>query len=230
MDRTRTIVAGVAAAVIVTMVLFAGVLWMSRSIDGSQDLAAPPTADAQADRSPSPNPTPSTAAPSPSPSVTAAPACDEVRRSFAPRTIAVPGVTLSADVVTPPRDGYGLPGVPPLTDAGKTVFAWDREQGTRPGGARGNVLLNAHTWPDGTALGNWLLDGLHRGDRIVVRGERSRLCYRVTERIQVPGDRPFFRYYTKKGPSQLAIVVCSGRRLAPGVWEKRTVWFASPSV
>jgi hypothetical protein len=24
--------------------------------------------------------------------------------------------------------------------------------------------------------------------------------------------------------------VCSGRRLGPGVWEKRTVWFARPSV
>lgn len=228
MERRRIIVGGVALAVLVTLVLAGAVVWMSRSVDGSQPaVAGPPSASARPEPgSPAPEP-PSTA---PSPTVTAKPACDEVRRSFAPTTITVPGVTAHAGVVTPPRDAYGLPGVPPLTDAGKTVFAWDREQGTRPGDARGNVLLNAHTWPDGTALGNWLLGGLHKGDRIVVHGPRSRLCYRVTERVQVPGDQPFFRYYAKKGPPQLAIVVCSGRRLAPGVWEKRTVWFASPSV
>ena len=37
------------------------------------------------------------------------------------------------------------------------------------------------------------------------------------------------RYSVTDGPPQLAIVVCSGRRLGPGVWTKRTVWFASPS-
>jgi sortase (surface protein transpeptidase) len=133
-------------------------------------------------------------------------------------------------VVTPPRDANGIPGVPPLTEAGKLVFAWDREQGTRPGGQKGNVLLNAHTWPDGSALGNHLLAGLQSGDRLVVHGADARLCYRVTERVEVLAERGLPRYYRKSGPSQLAIVVCSGRRLGPGIWEKRTVWFASPSV
>ena len=35
-------------------------------------------------------------------------------------------------------------------------------------------------------------------------------------------------YYAKDGQPQLAIVVCSGRRLGPGQWEKRTIWFARP--
>jgi len=132
-------------------------------------------------------------------------------------------------VVTPPRDANGVPGIPPLTDAGKSVFAWDREQGIRPGDPAGNVLLNAHTWPDGSALGNQLLAGLRRGDQIVVRGVEARLCYRVTERVEVLAERGLPRYYTADGPPQLAIVVCSGRRLGPGLWEKRTVWFASPA-
>jgi len=132
-------------------------------------------------------------------------------------------------VVTPPRSADGVPGVPPLTNAGKSVFAWDREQGVRPGDLAGNVLLNAHTWPDGSALGNHLLADLQRGDRIVLHGSNARLCYRVTERVQVPAQRAMPRYYSTDGPPQVAIVVCSGRRLAPGVWEKRTVWFASPS-
>ena len=132
-------------------------------------------------------------------------------------------------MVTPPRDADGVPGVAPLTSDGKSVFAWDRAQGIRPGDPAGNVLLNAHTWPDGSALGNRLLAGLQRGDRIIVQGVKARLCYRVTERVEVPAERDMPRYYTTDGAPQLAIVVCSGRRLGPGVWEKRTVWFASPS-
>ena len=165
------------------------------------------------------------ATPTPSPTT-----CATARHDFAPRTIVVPGVTKGASVVHPSRDSDGVPGVPPLTNRGKTVFAWDREQGIRPGDPAGNVLLNAHTWPDGSALGNRLLAGLQVGDRIVVRGSDDRLCYRVTERIQVPADADMPRYYDTAGPPQLAILVCSGRRLGPGRWEKRTVWFASPSV
>ena len=157
------------------------------------------------------------------------PSCGTVERAFDPRTITVPGVRRGVSVVTPPRDADGVPGVPALTNGGKSVFAWDREQGVRPGDAAGNVLLNAHTWPDGSALGNRLLSGLRRGDRIVVLGDGARLCYRVTERVEVPAERDMPRYFSTDGPPQLAIVVCSGRRLGPGVWEKRTVWFASPS-
>jgi hypothetical protein len=177
------------------------------------------------------SPAPQTVAPSaPSPSPSPRDRCDSVERAFAPRAITVPGLTTATPVVTPPRDANGIPGVPPLTEAGKLVFAWDREQGTRPGGQKGNVLLNAHTWPDGSALGNHLLAGLQSGDRLVVHGADARLCYRVTERVEVLAEQGLPRYYRKDGPSQLAIVVCSGRRLGPGIWEKRTVWFASPSV
>jgi hypothetical protein len=155
--------------------------------------------------------------------------CDQVTHGFLPRAVSVPGVTRRSSIVTPPRDANGIPGVPPLTDAGKRLFAWDREQGIRPGDPAGNVLLNAHTWPDGSALGNRLLAQLHRGDRVVVHGTRVRLCYRVTERVEVLAVQGLPRYYTKDGPPQLAILVCSGRRLGPGNWEKRTVWFAAPA-
>lgn len=156
--------------------------------------------------------------------------CASVAQNFEPQTINVAGLTSRASVVAPPRDEFGVPGTAPLTTRGKSLFAWDREQGILPGDPAGNVLLNAHTWPDGTALGNRLLAGLDVGDRIVVRGIAARLCYRVTERIEVPADEEMPRYYVTDGPPQLAILVCSGRRLGPGNWEKRTVWFASPSV
>lgn len=165
----------------------------------------------------------------PATSLTPRPACDTVDHAFDPRTITVPGVTRDAGVVAPPRDANGVPGTPPLSTYGKSVFAWDRDQGIRPGDPAGNVLLNAHTWPDGSALGNRLLSALERGDRIVVQGAGAELCYRVTERVEVLAERGLPRYYATDGPPRLAIVVCSGRRLGPGVWEKRTVWFAAPA-
>ena len=121
-----------------------------------------------------------------------------------------------------------MPGVPPLTDAGKREFAFDPDQDVRPGDRRGNVLLNAHTWPDGTGLGNQLLAGTHRGTRIVVAGGGHRLCYRVTRRIEVDATKPQPAYFATDGRPQLAIVVCSGERLGPGQWTKRTIWYASP--
>ena len=203
-------------AVVVAVAVVAGlVVWVlaSPGEDKSRAHSAPPSAE----------PKPS----SPTPRAVGS-GCPTRARAFAPRTISVPGVIDPASVITPPRDAAGIPGVPPLSSTGKTVFAWDREQGISPGDRRGNVLLNAHTWPDGSALGNRLLTSLHRGDRIRVRGANAQLCYRVTERVEVLAEDGLPRYYAKTGRPQLAIVVCSGRRLGPGVWEKRTIWFASP--
>src|SRR5919199_6476086 len=52
--------------------------------------------------------------------------CDQVTHAFRPRAVSVPGVTPRSSIVTPPRDANGIPGVPPLTDAGKRLSAWDR--------------------------------------------------------------------------------------------------------
>ena len=155
---------------------------------------------------------------------------DQVPHAFAPASITVTGVAKDVHVIAPPRDSHNVPGIPPLTETGKHVFAYDRAQHVQPGAARGNVLLNAHTWPDGTALGNALLTGLHDNGRIVVHGQGAqRLCYRVTKRVEVLATAHVPEYYSRTGTPQLAIIVCSGRRLGPGQWEKRTIWYASPS-
>ena len=223
----------VAAAVVVALVVAGAALWLAGSGDdgsvhaarGSSGAATTAPSTTAAATSPA-----ASASPAASPSSSPLPPCDSVAAPFTPRTISVPGVTSAATVVTPPRLPDGVPGAPPLTTAGKTVFAFDREQGIRPGDPGGNVLLNAHTWPDGSALGNRLLAGLQLGDRIVVHGpDSTRLCYRVSERVEVLASKGLARYYDRVGPAQLAIVVCSGRRLGPGDWEKRTIWFARPA-
>jgi hypothetical protein len=165
---------------------------------------------------------------------TAAPAttrpCNVVPHSFRPRTITMPGITRRAKVVTPPRVSRRVPGAPPLTNAGKEEFAYDLKQGIEPGDPHGHVLLNAHVWPDGSAVGNRMLANLHKGDRVTVFGKYLSLCYRVVKRVTVLASVGLPGYYSKTGPPRLAFVTCSGKRLGPGRWTKRTVWYAAPMV
>jgi hypothetical protein len=158
--------------------------------------------------------------------------CGSPTRPFAPVRVTIPGVARNVAVVPAVRDGKGVPGVPPLTDTGKHELAWDAP-GIEPGAPRGHVLMNAHTGPDGSALGNALLRGLHVGDVVAVHGDAGqRLCYRVVDRLVTPfPDTPqhvLARYYSTTGRPQLAVTVCSGRRLGPGRWTQRTLWFARP--
>jgi hypothetical protein len=164
-----------------------------------------------------------------SPTATTRP-CNVVPHSFRPRTITMPHITRHAKVVTPPRVSKRVPGAPPLTTAGKEMFAYDLKQGIEPGDPHGHVLLNAHVWPDGSAVGNRMLAKLHKGDRVVVFGKYLKLCYRVVKRITVLASVGLPGYYSKTGPPRLAFVTCSGKRLGPGRWTKRTVWYAAPMV
>ena len=155
--------------------------------------------------------------------------CPKAKRPFVPKSIVIPGVDRHSTVLAMRRDRRNVPRTPPLSDRGKWQFAWDRPARIMPGSPRGNVKLNAHTYPDNSALGNRLLRKLFKGQRIVVLGAKGqRLCYEVTDRIKVSGYRPYRPYYATKGRPQLAILVCSGVRRGPGNWTHRTIWYASP--
>jgi hypothetical protein len=154
--------------------------------------------------------------------------CSTAGRPFVPKMVSLPGIDDRIQVVALSRDSRNNPGVPPVDDAGKTEMAFDLGSGIKPGDAHGNSLFNAHTWPDGSALGNRMLADLQEGDQIVVRGRPGYICYRVTDRVEVSADDPGTRYYATAGKPQIAFVVCSGQRLGPGRWTMRTIWYASP--
>lgn len=158
------------------------------------------------------------------------PRCSDATDPFIPRTVSIPDVDDSITVLAMRRGRDGVPGSPPKNSSGAFKMAFDLDSGIRPGDTKGNALLNAHTFPDGDALGNALLAELKEGDRITVRGNSGKLCYKVTDRIEVrDGSRSAKkRYYATDGKPQIAIAVCSGRRLGPGHWTHRTLWFASP--
>lgn len=159
--------------------------------------------------------------------VTPTPTCSTTTKTFIPTSVSIPGVSKKIAVLPLPRDANKVPGTPPLTSTGKQSMAFDLGNGIRPGALKGNALLNAHTFPDGSALGNKLLDELEEGEQFQVNGPLGHICYQVTERVEVPAGA-YKPYFATKGKPQIAIVVCSGERLGPGNWTKRTLWFASP--
>ncbi|HSV37563.1 MAG TPA: class F sortase [Nocardioidaceae bacterium] len=152
------------------------------------------------------------------------PGCSTAVQPFVPTEITITGVDVP--VMALGRDENNVPGVPPL--GAKFDVAWDAP-GVQPGSSRGNVLLNTHTWPDGSALGNRFLDQLQQGDRFVLRNGEVSVCYRVTERTEVSIENPpLDRVYDEEGPAQAVLIVCSGTRTGPGQWTHRTLWFATP--
>lgn len=146
----------------------------------------------------------------------------------------VPTQAVFGPVGAAPIAGYarvnGVPGTAPLTDAGKAIAAWDRP-GVKPGAKKGHVLMNAHAWPDGSALGNRLTAGLKKGAVIKVSGAKGKVqCYRVVKRlVKVETPKLAHLYYgTKTSKPMLAMVTCAGVRRGPGDWSHRAVWLAKP--
>ena len=171
-----TTVVALVTAVVLGLGLVAGVTWLTappdnqaprRTASAPRDVARP-----VATTTPAATPSPTQA---PAQTSTSAPAptrrrCDRPGRPFAPTAIGVPGVTSGAGVVTPPARRRRRPrrrAADQRRQVRLRLGPRARHPARRP---RGNVLLNAHTWPDGSALGNRLLAGLQRGDRIVVHG------------------------------------------------------------
>jgi hypothetical protein len=203
------------AGIVAALVLVALAVWLLRP-PANTPVAARPTPTA----TPTPNP-------SPSPTSTS-PCANPATEPFTPTRITVPGIIRNGKVLALPRDKRNVPLVPPTAATGKLQTAWDRPPGIKPGSSKGNVLLNAHTWPDGSALGNKLLKRLDKGDRIILRGDDATLCYEVDERINVRASEGYPPYYDREGPPKIAFLVCSGKRLGPGEWTHRTIWLASP--
>ena len=153
--------------------------------------------------------------------------CTDSGKRFRPTSLGIRGVTRGARVLQLGRDGAGVPQAPPLSDTGKRQLAWDAKDAIRAGARHGVAKLNAHTYPDGSALGNDLINRLQVGGRITARGSGGQVrCYRVVDRVQITAERRFARYYRTDGPHRLAIAVCSGVRRGPGDWSHRTLWFA----
>jgi hypothetical protein len=147
------------------------------------------------------------------------------KHPFTPTTIDIEGVRKGLPVLAIGRAYSDVPGVPPVSATHTVAFD---APGPHPGAKRGLVRLNAHTWPNGAALGNEMLAKFNVGDVLRLRNGTTKLCYRITERVQVDGYATYDRFYELQGKPEVAFIVCSGKRLGPGNWNKRTVWWGKP--
>ncbi len=145
-----------------------------------------------------------------------------------PAKAVIPALNRTVDVVGVGRKRNGAIGSPPVTSRGKRLMGWDRYN--RPGTGRGSVILDAHTWPDGSALGNAMLRSLKTGSTFTIRDAAGRaVCYQIVERRSYRRSKlPRRKMFRTWGQEQAVIVVCSGKRLGPGNWLRRTVWYAVP--
>ncbi|MCR1784665.1 class F sortase [Nocardioides carbamazepini] len=161
--------------------------------------------------------------------VRAAAACTTPAGPFSPATTTIPAIGRSVSVTRVRRTPSGAVGTPPVTQRGKWLMGLDPQ--IRPGEGKGTVIMAAHTWPDNSALGNALLRRLAVGDRLVLANGNgsATACYQVTKRKKYGATRvPRKKAFRWWGPEQLVIVVCSGKRLGPGRWTHRTIWYATP--
>jgi len=163
------------------------------------------------------------------PAVAKAPTCSVQHAKVTPHKARFSALgTKTYKVVPVKRTRDGSIGTPPVTTAGKKLVGWDPHR--RPGTGSGSVILDAHTWPDGSALGNAMLKKLKKGAVITMTdGHGKGVCYRIDQRTSYPRAKvPRARMFRTWGHEQLVIVVCSGKRLGPGNWLRRTVWFGTP--
>ncbi|MFL6024735.1 MAG: class F sortase [Marmoricola sp.] len=156
----------------------------------------------------------------------AAERCKRPARGFVPTYAGIPAIGRSVKVIQVQRKSNGQIGAGPTTTEGKWLMSMDPK--TKPGSHQGSVLLAGHTWPDGSALGNAMLENLWTGNGIVLSNGDTRACYRVNRRSSYPADEVPSSAFRTSGPEQVVVVACSGKRLGPGNWTRRTLWFATP--
>ena len=165
------------------------------------------------------------------PSADAGPAaerCARPTKGFVPTKARIPAIGRTVKVIQVPRKSNGQIGAGPTTTAGKWLMSMDPK--TKPGSHQGSVLLSGHTWPDGSALGNAMLEHLFVGNGIVLYNDYVHACYHVNTRKSYPVNEVPRRIFRTTGYEEVVIVACSGKRLGPGNWTRRTIWYATPWV
>ena len=196
-----------AALIIVAAVLVIGVvaLW--------------PHGTAYRTASTAPRPTP--IAPKPRPT------CVTSGGAFVPYTATITGVG-TVRVLPVPRPPGDAAGTPPETNTGKRMMAWDAP-GLKPNGSStGAVVTDAHSYPDGSALGNTFMAKLHQGSLVELRGDGGTACYRIVSQTVYDQDHVPTYPFSTDGPARLSIIICYWPRLGPGNWQNRMIWEARP--
>lgn len=226
---------GVAAGVLILIVVGA-IAFFNQGGDSPTVTASPspgltrqetiaPT-PSQAAPTPTPTPTPAaTPTPTPTPS---SDQCTTATGGFQASTLEIPDLGVTSHVMSVAYDDEGNPGAPPLDDAQGT--AWFNGS-AEVGSDQGTSMLNIHTYRNGGALGNQLLDELSNGATLeLTDGSGNTACYEVYERVKVHvdtvTDAELDRLHADGGDPEAVIVVCDDFNWDEEFWETRVLWYA----
>ncbi|WP_148060582.1 class F sortase [Luteococcus japonicus] len=168
----------------------------------------------------------------PGPSASSLPeGCSTSASPLVPTRITLGDVASDAPVMSLGLAADGTAAAPPK-DQPKTVGWYNL--GPRPGSDKGKVVLTAHTYHRGGALGNALNSeqGLRLGDVIRLTDASGRtLCYRHTRTAKVmvkDYDPKSTVLYDDHGAPMLAIVICWDYERSTKFWASRIIFYAEP--
>lgn len=178
------------------------------------------------------------AAPRPTASRSETPAGDQPRAAAVlaspcrPTGLLIDALGVDAPVIEIGLERDGSLGVPAERDRRKAGWY----PSVLAGAARGTVLMDGHTYRDGSAI--FTTDSTRRAELgTVLRltcDDGSVVSYRLTELRSdlTPETYPDFisdrRLYAADGPAQLVMITCTGWNPLRQVWDNRAVLIATP--
>lgn len=219
--RTPGLIIGV--AVVVVLVVLAGVLVWSQASSGSSSTPSPATTPSLAGGS--------TGAAAPASSHAVPAGCSTDPSPIVPVSMQIDRMGVHTNVLSLGLDADNAAAAPPKDEP--STAAW-YNKGPRPGSARGKVVLTIHTYHRGGALGNALHDpgtGLRKGDIIrLTSASGSTVCYRYDRSLKVAVkdyDPDSTILYDTAGRPMVAIVICWDYDAARADWDSRVIYYAS---
>ncbi|MDF1487891.1 class F sortase [Tessaracoccus caeni] len=224
-----------AVIAVVAVILVALVYYLSRP-DG-QNTEPKPTGSVSMVTEPSATSSPAPAAsPSPSVSVADSPPAGCVTTAtegFTPTRYTIESLDVDEPVVSLPLTDDGSIPAPPKREA--RVAAWWNE-GPIPGDDEGRVILSIHTYRNGGALGNELLDEktdktpLKKGDIIALHDDKGNTaCYEYadfTEIVAADYDPNSDVMIKEDGAPSLVLIICTAFDWDTEIWENRALFYA----
>ena len=156
--------------------------------------------------------------------------CATTFTPIVPVRMEVPQRGWDIPVIQTGLDSNGSPAAPPKNEPGMASW-WTGSP--MPGSAEGMSTFMIHTYRNGGALGNYMLDktiGIKDGDIIRVHGEDGTvLCYKYTHQKKIfvsEYDKDSDDVYRFNGTPGLDIVVCDDFDWNQEEWLSRVVFYA----
>ena len=231
MSRSRRLVAFVSGV----LALILAILWWQQrtAVQGPGGLAQGPsaatsTAAPATSRGTSPASRPADQT-SPSSAASLPEGCATQATAMTPARMTIPSMDLDTQVLSLGLADDGSIATPPFSQP--DAVGWFN-QGPKPGADKGKVVLTAHTFHAGKALGNKLFEkdhGLKPGALITLRDAQGKVqCFRFTtaQKIAVKDyDPDSTAVYDNLGDPMLAIVICWDYEPATKFWASRIVFY-----